>query len=89
MGRGQNLVIEHRFAEGKVDKLPAQLADLLRLEVDVLVAARPGIDPPRPPRYRRQTRAAPRAWGEGMKCSRCHHETPSDANFCPKCGSGE
>jgi putative ABC transport system substrate-binding protein len=35
---GQNLVIDYRFAEGKVDRLPALLADLLRLEVDVLVA---------------------------------------------------
>ena len=34
---GQNLVIESRFAEGKLERLPGLLADLLRLNVDVIV----------------------------------------------------
>src|SRR6058998_3548512 len=35
---GQNIVIEHRFAEGKVDRLPDLAAELVRLKVDVIVA---------------------------------------------------
>jgi putative ABC transport system substrate-binding protein len=36
---GQNLVIEGRFAEGKADRLPELAAELVRLQVDVIVAA--------------------------------------------------
>jgi putative ABC transport system substrate-binding protein len=36
--RGQNIVIEHRFAEGKVDRLPDLAAELVRLKVEVIVA---------------------------------------------------
>jgi ABC-type uncharacterized transport system substrate-binding protein len=35
---GQNLVYEARFAEGKVERIPHMLAELIRLKVDVLVA---------------------------------------------------
>jgi ABC-type uncharacterized transport system substrate-binding protein len=35
---GQNLVYEARFAEGKVERIPDMLAELIRLKVDVLVA---------------------------------------------------
>jgi putative ABC transport system substrate-binding protein len=34
----QNIVIEHRFAEGKVDRLPDLAAGLVRLKVEVIVA---------------------------------------------------
>ena len=34
---GSNLLIEWRFAEGKYDRVPDLLADLVRLEVDVIV----------------------------------------------------
>jgi len=34
---GRNITIEYRFAEGQVDRLPALVADLARLQVDVLV----------------------------------------------------
>jgi putative ABC transport system substrate-binding protein len=34
---GQNIVIEVRFAEGKVDRLPALVAELIRLKVDIIV----------------------------------------------------
>ena len=35
---GQNLVIEYRWAEGNVQRLPALAAELVRLEVDLIVA---------------------------------------------------
>jgi putative tryptophan/tyrosine transport system substrate-binding protein len=34
---GQNIVIELRFAEGKVDRLPVLVAELIRLKVDIIV----------------------------------------------------
>jgi putative ABC transport system substrate-binding protein len=38
---GQNLVIEQRFAEGKLDRLPGLARELVQLRVDLLVAASP------------------------------------------------
>ena len=35
---GQNLTIERRFSEGKANRLPALVADLLRLDVQLIVA---------------------------------------------------
>jgi putative ABC transport system substrate-binding protein len=35
---GKNIVIEYRFAEGKLDRLPALAAELVRLKVDVIVS---------------------------------------------------
>jgi putative tryptophan/tyrosine transport system substrate-binding protein len=35
---GRNIVVEYRFAEGKFDRLPDLAAELVRLEVDVIVA---------------------------------------------------
>ena len=40
---GQNIAIEYRYAEGKLDRLPALAAELVRLKVDIIVAA--GGDP--------------------------------------------
>ncbi len=34
---GQNLISEHRFAEGMIERLPVLVADLLRVNVDVIV----------------------------------------------------
>jgi ABC-type uncharacterized transport system substrate-binding protein len=39
---GKNIVIEWRYAEGKLDRLPALAAELVRLKVDVIVSAGPG-----------------------------------------------
>jgi putative ABC transport system substrate-binding protein len=36
---GKNIVIEWRFAEGKLDRLPALAAELVRLKVDVIVTS--------------------------------------------------
>ena len=36
---GKNITIEHRSAEGKVDRLPDLAAELVRLKVDVIVAS--------------------------------------------------
>ena len=36
---GKNIVIEWRYAEGKLDRLPALAAELVRLKVDVIVTA--------------------------------------------------
>ena len=36
---GQNIVIEYRFAEGKIDRFPDLAAELARLKVDIIVAA--------------------------------------------------
>jgi putative ABC transport system substrate-binding protein len=38
---GKNIVIEYRAAEGKLDRLPALAAELVRLKVDVIVTAGP------------------------------------------------
>jgi putative ABC transport system substrate-binding protein len=38
---GKNIVIEHRFADGKPDRLPALAAELVRLKVDVIVTTGP------------------------------------------------
>lgn len=39
---GQNIVLEVRFADGKVDQLPALVAELIRLKVDVIVTGSSG-----------------------------------------------
>jgi len=36
---GKNIVIEHRFADGRFERLPDLAGELLRLKVDVIVAA--------------------------------------------------
>jgi putative tryptophan/tyrosine transport system substrate-binding protein len=35
---GQNIAIEYRYAEGKVDRFPELAAELVRLKVDIIVA---------------------------------------------------
>jgi hypothetical protein len=39
---GKNLVVERRFAEGKIDRLPALARELVGLRVDVIVAVSAG-----------------------------------------------
>ena len=38
---GKNIVIEWRYAEGKIDRYPALAAELVRLKVDIIVAGSP------------------------------------------------
>ena len=38
---GKNIIIEYRYAEGKIDRLPMLLDDLVRLKVDVIVTSGP------------------------------------------------
>src|SRR6266481_6005108 len=41
---GKNIILEYRYAEGKVDRLPVLVAELLQLKVDVLLSGTiPGI----------------------------------------------
>ena len=40
---GQNIAIEYRYAEGKLDRLPELAAELVRLKVDIIVVT--GGDP--------------------------------------------
>src|SRR5262249_56582267 len=35
---GQNIVIDYRYAEGRVDRLPDLAAELIRLKVDLIVS---------------------------------------------------
>jgi putative ABC transport system substrate-binding protein len=38
---GQNIAIEYRYAEGKLDRLPELAAELVRLKVDIIVSSAP------------------------------------------------
>jgi ABC-type uncharacterized transport system substrate-binding protein len=38
---GQNVMVEYRFADGRADRVPALVDELLRLRIDVLFAANP------------------------------------------------
>ncbi|MSP38095.1 MAG: ABC transporter substrate-binding protein [Deltaproteobacteria bacterium] len=38
---GKNIAIEHRYADGKPDRLPALAAELVRLKVDIIVSGGP------------------------------------------------
>ncbi|MBI4204359.1 MAG: ABC transporter substrate-binding protein [Betaproteobacteria bacterium] len=52
---GQNIIIEHRSAEGKLERLPELAAELIQLKVDVLVA----LEPPVARAVQRATRTIP------------------------------
>src|SRR4051812_574537 len=40
---GKNISIESRWANGKLDRLPALIAELVRMNVDVIVSAGPTV----------------------------------------------
>src|SRR5918995_6597256 len=48
---GQNIVIDYRYAEGRVDRLPDLAAELVRLKVDLIIGAAgtPGATAPKKP----------------------------------------
>ena len=56
---GKNIIIEWRSAEGKLDRLPALAAELVRLKVDVIVTNGPISQPVRP---RKQLLRFPLSW---------------------------
>jgi putative tryptophan/tyrosine transport system substrate-binding protein len=39
---GKNIIIEWRYAQGKLDRLPALAAELVRLKIDIVVTTGPG-----------------------------------------------
>ena len=43
---GKNIIVEFRYAEGKVDHLPLLAAELVRLKVDAIVTAGPTVTRP-------------------------------------------
>jgi putative tryptophan/tyrosine transport system substrate-binding protein len=43
---GKSIVIEYRYAEGKIERLPTLAAELVRLKVDVIVTAGPAATRP-------------------------------------------
>jgi putative ABC transport system substrate-binding protein len=43
---GKNLTLEFRYAEGKFDRLPTLAAELVRMNVDVIVSAGPSVTRP-------------------------------------------
>ena len=48
---GKNIAFEYRYAENKLDRLPALADELVRLKVDVLLATATHDDPGRQERY--------------------------------------
>jgi putative ABC transport system substrate-binding protein len=42
---GQNIVVEYRWAEGSLDRLPELAAELVRLQVALIVSAGPAVHP--------------------------------------------
>ena len=42
---GKNIVVEYRYAEGKLDRLPDLAAELVRLKVDIIVTSASGVLP--------------------------------------------
>ena len=48
---GKNIVFEYRYAEGKLDRLPALADELVRLKVDVLLTPTTPGSPSRQERY--------------------------------------
>ena len=56
---GQNIAIEYRYAEGKPDRIPELAAELVRLKVDIIVAAG---GTPRSGRPRMRPRRFPSLW---------------------------
>jgi putative ABC transport system substrate-binding protein len=43
---GRNIIIEYRYAEGKLERLPALVDELVRLKVDVILSGGPAVTRP-------------------------------------------
>ena len=72
---GKNILIEFRYADGKLDRLPALAAELVRLKVDVIVTSGPA--PTRPAKEATDTIPIVMAWdidpvGSGFVSSLAH-----------------
>ena len=61
---GKNIVIEWRYAEGKLDRLPALVAELVRLNVDIIVTA----GPPATRAAKEATSRFPSSWPRMRSC---------------------
>ena len=65
---GQNIATEYRYLEGKNDRAPELLAELVRLKVDIIVVAGGGRSPGRP--KMRPRRFPSLWWAKGSTLSR-------------------
>jgi ABC-type uncharacterized transport system substrate-binding protein len=74
---GQNIIIDYRFAEGRLDRLPDLADELVRLKVDVIVAG------PTPPAVaaRNATRTIPILAGGGGGSPGTHSSRTTDDEF--------
>ena len=75
---GQNLVIEHRWAEMNFDRLPALAAELVQLRVDVItpVATRASLA------AKQATRTVPDCLYVDPGCERARHEPCATGRQC-------
>ena len=86
---GKNLVVEWRFADGKLDRLPQLAAELVQLKVDVIVTA---ATPPHqrgtegdhhdPHRFWKRRRSGRRGFGQEPGATRRKYH----GAFEPQCG---
>ena len=67
---GKNIVIEQRWAEGRVERQPANAAELVRLKVDVLVVGVQAGDLDHSDRHGAGQRSCARRPDQGLRAAR-------------------